>query len=85
MLHSLAVKLIAGAAIIALVFGYAYFAGRNADEVKELKDTVKAHETRDEVKRRVEALSDYELCVELGRLPDDCAQLRGLDKAAKGK
>lgn len=85
MLNSVAIKIGAAVAIIALLIGYGYFKGKSASETRQLKDTVKAHETGKAIKTIVDQLGPYDLCIALDGLPDDCAQLRGVGQSAEGK
>ena len=80
---NLAAGAVAGAL---LVSGPVYLKGR-ADgaalaELAQLKDTVKAHETRNQVDQDVDALSLVARCLELGGMPERCNELRGLDQTA---
>ena len=80
-----AVKLLAVAAVGALIFGAGYWASSTATQNERLKDTVKAHETRNEIDEEVGALDPTSVCIRLGGLPDECDKLRGLEQAPKGQ
>lgn len=59
--------------------------GRQAGRTAQLKETVAALRDREKINADVGSLSDVALCVELGGLPDDCAQLRRVDTPAQAK
>jgi len=78
--------LAAGAlALAAALFGAGYLKGKNDGQVDQLKSSVEAYRERSDIDARVRTGSDYQLCLDLGGLPDQCQQLRGMDPAAKGK
>ena len=78
-------KLVSVALFALLIFGLIYQAGKNSANVDQLKDTVKAHETRDKINADVEASGLVQRCLDLGGLPDKCSQLRGLAEATESK
>lgn len=68
--------LVAAAAVV-LVVGLwlmAWTQGRDSILQQQLERAVKAWETRNEIETDIDRLDDFELCVELGGLPDNCAQ-----------
>jgi len=67
-------------AIISALAGGIYLKGRADRDASILKDTVKAHETRDDIDEAVGRTGLYDRCIELGGMPDRCAELRGLEK-----
>lgn len=66
-------------------FGVGYYKGQAAGKAQQLKQAVKAYETRNGIETIVDGLGHQQLCIELGGLPDQCAELRGLDQATKGQ
>lgn len=76
---------IAGLAFLGLVFGAGYWKGNTDGRVRVLADTVKAHQKREGIDDAIGSLDDVSLCIELGGVPDECAQLRGLEETAEGK
>lgn len=62
-----------------------YIKGREAVQISILKDTVKAHETRDKIEDSVSRSDDERLCLDLGGLLGDCAKLRRMEAPAKPK
>ena len=62
-----------------------YFKGRDSVQISILKDTVKAHETRDKIDDTVSRADDERLCLDLGGVPDDCHKLRRVDPPAQSK
>jgi hypothetical protein len=71
--------------ILAGAYGTGYFKGRADGRTAQLKQAVKAYETRNGIDTVVDGLGSQQLCIELGGLPDECAQLRGLDQATQGQ
>lgn len=71
------------ALITLLVFGLIYRAGQKSTEIDTLKDTVKAHETRDRIDTEVDEMGLFSRCLELGGLPEQCDKLRRLETPAK--
>ena len=70
------------AVAIAVVAGGAYWKGLQAGKVQGLKDTVQAYKNREQVDENINRLGAYDLCIELGGLPEQCAELRGVDSGA---
>lgn len=56
--------------------------GREQGRVKQLEDTVRATKDRADVDEDVANRNNFDLCVSIGGMPDDCAQLRGVDETA---
>ncbi|RJT42017.1 hypothetical protein D3227_04890 [Mesorhizobium waimense] len=72
-------KLGTATAICAALFLGGYAKGRSDGRVAVLADTVKAYKKRTDVDATVRNMDASALCVELGGLPDDCKQLRGVE------
>lgn len=72
-------------ALIGALMGFAYVKGRTDGRVQQLQSAVKAYEKREKIDGSVEDLSRFDLCLQLGGVPAECAQLRGLAKAAPGE
>lgn len=75
---------------IALAFGAAFFyalaytQGRTSILQKQVERSLEAWEARSKIDDNVENLDRFDLCVELGGLPIDCAeQLRGMEETPK--
>ena len=66
--------LIAVSALIRTLWAGAYSQGRDSILHQQLERAVKAWETRNEIETDIDQLDDFELCIELGGLPDDCTQ-----------
>lgn len=73
-------KLGAAALICVALFLGGYAKGRSDGRVAVLTDTVKAYKKRTDVDATVRNMHAAALCIELGGLPDDCQQLRGLEQ-----
>lgn len=76
------------AAICILSLGLAslcYLKGRSDGRIELLDKTVKAYERRSKIDNDVQDLSRFDLCISLGGMPGECAQLRGMVKTAKAK
>jgi len=85
-------RLWAGLAAIVAVAGFltwshlhAYRAGKQAERVARLEADVKAYEKREGIDHEVVGMDRYRICLELGGVPDDCGQLRGLEEATHGE
>lgn len=65
--------LIALLALIGSLWAVAYSQVRDSILQKQLERAVEAWETRNEIETDIGRLDDVELCIELGGLPDDCA------------
>lgn len=61
--------------------GHGYEKGR----VEQMRDSIEAYRQRQEIDHAVDGMDDYGVCVELGGLPDECEQLRGVDASAGGE
>lgn len=80
--------LLIGAAIligVSAIFGAGYWKGSNDGQVSQLKSSIDAYRERGAIDARVRSSSDYQLCISLGGVPEQCEQLRGLDATTKGK
>lgn len=85
-----AVKIGAGAALGALVasgpvYLYGKHEGRQQAAVAALEADVKAYIKREGIDHEVDSMERYRICLDLGGLPDDCEQLRGVEEATEGK
>lgn len=69
--------------LLALPIGYVK--GKTAGKVAQLQGAVDAFKNRKDIDYATSNLGAYALCIELGGLPDECGQLRGVDKAPEGK
>jgi hypothetical protein len=78
-------KIAAAVIIGAVLVGAGYIKGRSDGKLRQMKDTVEAIQNRGVINNEVSKLGDYSLCLRLGGMPDDCAQLRGMDSTAGGK
>lgn len=83
-------KVGAGAIIgAAIVSGPAYFYGKNEGRqqaaVARLEADVNARIEREGIDHEVDGMERYRVCLDLGGLPDNCRQLRGMGEAAEGK
>ena len=77
---------IGAAALLAVaLFGAGYVKGRTDGRVAQLQDTVDAFEKRKTIDRDVQDMRPRALCIELGGVPDQCDQLRGVDQATQTK
>lgn len=66
--------LIAVSALIGSLWAVAYSQAMDSILQKQIERAVKAWETRNEIETDIDRLDDFELCIELGGVPDDCAQ-----------
>ena len=66
-------------ALVSALYGAGYYKGRSDGRIAQLKDTVQAHENRKIIDETVGGLNGYDLCRQLGGLPDECAELRGVE------
>ena len=72
-----------GASAVVGIYFYGHATGKQAGRVEQLEKSVQAEKDRKNVDQTVAGLDDYELCVRVGGLPDDCQQLRGVDPATE--
>jgi hypothetical protein len=84
------VKIGCGALAGALVAGAAmYWAGtihgKHEAEIAQLQSSVKAEAKRKGIDNEVDASTQYQLCLAVGGLSEQCAELRGLAEATQGK
>ncbi|RVD44653.1 hypothetical protein EN742_01685 [Mesorhizobium sp. M4A.F.Ca.ET.020.02.1.1] len=79
-MNALLWKLGAATLICVGLFLGGYAKGRSDARVAVLADTVKAYKKRTDVDAKVRNMDAADLCIELGGLPDDCEQLRGLEQ-----
>lgn len=75
--------LAASACVISVMIGFVY--GVQHGRTKQLADTVEAYQKRGKIDADVGARGDYQLCLDLGGLPDQCNELRRVDPAASGE
>jgi len=80
-----AAVLVAVSLVGAAVYGAGYWASSTATDNERLKDTVEAHETRNTIDNDVGSRSRRDVCIGLGGLPDECDELRGVEKATQGE
>ncbi len=73
------------AIVVAGLMAGAYFKGRSDARVATLKATVEAYKKREDIDNEVRDLSHYDLCVRLGGLPDECAELRGVEETTEAE
>ena len=66
-------------ALVAGIFLAGYWQGRNAGKREQLEDTIKAFEKRQEIDNEIDNLDAYRVCLELGGMPEQCAELRRMD------
>ena len=83
-------KLIAGGVAVCAVIGtLAYWQGRSDGgsiaKTKQLTKSIEAYKDRIIIDDEIQNLSDYSICVDIGGLPDDCEQLRGLHAPAENQ
>jgi hypothetical protein len=70
-----------GAVLIALAAVYVW--GRQDEKIDGLTDTIEAQQTREKIDADVRADDRYAICVGMRGLPEQCAKLRGMEKATK--
>lgn len=78
-------KIGAAAVVAALLYGSGYLQGRNDGRVSQLRDSVAAYEKRKAIDGDVQDLGSHDLCLELGGLPVECNELRGVGAAPEGE
>ena len=71
----------AGAAAFIGLLILVYFKGKEAGKIDQLKATVQAERTRKDVDQETARLGDYELCLRVGGVPEQCDELRGVEGA----
>lgn len=81
-LSSIGFRVVAIVTIIGAVWAHGFISGRNAGQIEQLQDTVEAFQERNAIDENTSQRSDFGLCVDLGGMPDQCDELRRLDKAA---
>ena len=79
-LLSLPGKIAVAALALSLSFLGGTLYGKKLGRVEQLKDTVKAYETRTEVDQKIESMDRYGQCLALGGLPDQCDELRRVEE-----
>jgi hypothetical protein len=67
------------------VYLYGKHEGRQQAAVTRLEAEVNAHIKREGIDHEVDGMERYRICLDLGGLPDDCGQLRGVEEATQGK
>jgi len=81
---SLLHKLGIAAVVLITAFTSGYMAGRNHGREATLKAAVKAYQTRERINHETENMDAAALCLALGGLPVECADImRGLAEAAE--
>lgn len=78
-------KVVAIFAVLGAVAIGGYVKGRHSGRIEQLQDTVEAYEKRKGIDDEVSGVDRYRVCVDLGGLPVECEQLRGLDETAEGE
>lgn len=66
-------------AILGAAGGGLYWKGRTDGRQAQLADTVAAYEKREGIDHAVGGMDRVRLCVDLGGLPEQCEQLRGVE------
>jgi hypothetical protein len=88
------VALIAGAISGAVLAGavalpIGYFIGKHDGDqqakVSRLEADVDAYVKREGIDHEVDGMERYRICLDLGGLPNDCEQLRGVEETTEGK
>lgn len=59
--------------------------GRSQAAVERLEADVDAFVKREGIDHEVDGMDRYRICLDLGGLPDQCEQLRGVAAAAEGE
>lgn len=62
-----------GAALVTAALWYGYQWGNDAARLDALRKSVEMMRERSESDAAIAGMSDVDLCVELGGMPDDCA------------
>jgi hypothetical protein len=70
---------------LAGIYTKGYLSGTAKIQTDILIDSAEAFKTRGKVNNEVNNSSDFRLCTDVGGLPDECEQLRGLAKGSKSK
>lgn len=84
-LTSLPAKIAIAALMVGAAWTGGFFSGRMYEKSQQAASTVEAFQKREKVDADVHGRTDYQLCLSLGRMPDKCEQLRGLEKTPTGK
>lgn len=75
--------------VIAVLFGASlggsYLYGKQAGRVTQLERSIKLEKARKNVDNDVAHRDDYQLCISVGGVPDDCEQLRRVDPAPENQ
>lgn len=80
-----AFALAAGFGAASLAFGTGFYFGVQSGRQQQMADTVAAYQKRGKIDADVGSRDDYQLCLDLGGLPDQCNELRRVDPAASGE
>jgi hypothetical protein len=59
--------------------------GRSQAVVERLEADVEAYVKREGIDHEVDGMDRYRICLNLGGVPDQCGQLRGMAEAAEGE
>ena len=62
------------------LIGLGYVKGRSDGKIEQLKGSVEAYQERGDIDNETRNLGDYDLCLRVGGLPDQCDELRGLEQ-----
>lgn len=57
----------------------AYQAGAEAGRVAQMREAVEAYQKREDIDNEVHGMGAVRLCIDLGGVPDECEQLRGME------
>ena len=75
-------QIYAGAALVFIAVGlyaYGYQEGKTAAKLETIKSDLQAYREREAIDNETSELSDYDLCLWIGRMPDDCRELQRVD------
>lgn len=62
-----------------------FVSGRMSGKAQQLADTVEAFQKRGKIDAAVDGKPDYDICIAVGGVPEQCNQLRRVDTATQGK
>jgi hypothetical protein len=71
-------------AFMGAIWAHGYVSGIDHGKKQQLAATVAAYQKRDNIDATVSKLDDFSACLELGGLPEQCNELRGLVPPPKG-
>ena len=76
---------LAGAVALPIAYTIGKHDGRQQAAVAALEADVDAYVKREGIDHEVDGMERYRICLDLGGLPNDCEQLRGVEEAPEGK